>query len=125
MASGNKTLGNFRLDGLPPAPRGVPQIEVTFDIDANGILHVMAKDKATGKEQSVKITASTNLANDEVERLVREAKQHEEDDKRQKELAEARNAADNLVYVTEKSLRDLGDKIPTNDRATIENWWRN
>ena len=121
MASGNKTLGNFRLDGLPPAPRGVPQIEVTFDIDANGILHVMAKDKATGKEQSVKITASTNLANDEVERLVREAKQHEEDDKRQKELAEARNAADNLVYVTEKSLKDLGDKIPTNDRATIEN----
>ncbi len=121
MASGNKTLGNFRLDGLPPAPRGVPQIEVTFDIDANGILHVMAKDKATGKEQSVKITASTNLANDEVERLVREAKQHEEEDKRQKELAEARNAADNLVYVTEKSLKDLGDKIPTNDRATIEN----
>jgi len=121
MASGNKTLGNFRLDGLPPAPRGMPQIEVTFDIDANGILHVMAKDKATGKEQSVKITASTNLANDEVERLVREAKQHEEEDKRQKELAEARNAADNLVYITEKSLKDLGDKIPTNDRATIEN----
>jgi len=121
MASGNKTLGNFRLDGIPPAPRGVPQIEVTFDIDANGILHVMAKDKATGKEQSVKITASTNLANDEVERLVREAKQHEEEDKRQKELAEARNAADNLVYVTEKSLRDLGDKVPTNDRATVEN----
>ncbi|MBE2238319.1 MAG: molecular chaperone DnaK [Caldilineaceae bacterium] len=121
MASGNKTLGNFRLDGLPPAPRGVPQIEVTFDIDANGILHVMAKDKATGKEQSVKITASTNLANDEVERLVREAKQHEDEDKRQKELAEARNAADNLVYVTEKSLRDLGDKVPTNDRATVEN----
>ncbi len=121
MASGNKTLGNFRLDGIPPAPRGVPQIEVTFDIDANGILHVTAKDKATGKEQSVKITASTNLASDEVERLVREAKQHEEEDKRQKELAEARNAADNLVYVTEKSLRDLGDKVPTNDRATVEN----
>ncbi|HAJ37373.1 MAG TPA: molecular chaperone DnaK, partial [Chloroflexi bacterium] len=121
MASGNKTLGNFRLDGIPPAPRGVPQIEVTFDIDANGILHVTAKDKATGKEQSVKITASTNLASDEVERLVREAKQHEEEDKRQRELAEARNAADNLVYVTEKSLRDLGDKVPTNDRATIEN----
>jgi molecular chaperone DnaK len=121
MASGNKTLGNFRLDGLPPAPRGVPQIEVTFDIDANGILHVTAKDKATSKEQSVKITASTNLANDEVDRLVREAKQHEEEDKRQKELAEARNAADNLVYVTEKSLRDLGDKVPTNDRATVEN----
>jgi molecular chaperone DnaK len=121
MASGNKTLGNFRLDGIPPAPRGVPQIEVTFDIDANGILHVTAKDKATGKEQSVKITASTNLASDEVERLVREAKQHEEEDKRQRELAEARNAADNLVYVTEKTLRDLGDKVPTNDRATVEN----
>ncbi len=120
MASGNKTLGNFRLDGIPAAPRGVPQIEVTFDIDANGILHVVAKDKATGKEQSVKITASTNLANDEVERLVREAKAHEEDDKRQREVAEARNTADNLVYVTEKTLRDLGDKVPTNDRGTVE-----
>jgi molecular chaperone DnaK len=120
MASGNKTLGNFRLDGIPPAPRGVPQIEVTFDIDANGILHVVAKDKATSKEQSVKITASTNLSNDEVDRLVREAKAHEEDDKRQRELAEARNTADNLVYVTEKTLRDLGDKVPTNDRATVE-----
>ena len=120
MASGNKTLGNFRLDGIPPAPRGVPQIEVTFDIDANGILHVVAKDKATSKEQSVKITASTNLSNDEVERLVREAKNHEEDDKRQREVAEARNTADNLVYVTEKTLRDLGDKVPTNDRATVE-----
>ena len=120
MASGNKTLGNFRLDGIPPAPRGVPQIEVTFDIDANGILHVMAKDKATGKEQSVKITASTNLASDEVERLVREAKAHEEDDKRQRELAEARNTADNLVYVTEKTLRDLGDKVPATDRGRVE-----
>jgi molecular chaperone DnaK len=120
MANGNKTLGNFRLDGIPPAPRGVPQIEVTFDIDANGILHVVAKDKATSKEQSVKITASTNLSNDEVDRLVREAKSHEEDDKRQREIAEARNTADNLVYVTEKTLRDLGDKVPTNDRATVE-----
>ena len=121
MASGNKTLGNFRLDGIPPAPRGVPQIEVTFDIDANGILHVMAKDKATNKEQSVKITASTNLANDEVERLVREAKQHEAEDKQQREVAEARNTADNLVYVTEKTLKDLGDKVPTTDRGTVEN----
>ena len=121
MASGNKTLGNFRLDGIPPAPRGVPQVEVTFDIDANGILHVTAKDKATNKEQSVKITASTNLANDEVERLVREAKQHEAEDKQQREVAEARNTADNLVYVTEKTLKDLGDKVPTNDRATVEN----
>ena len=120
MANGNKTLGNFRLDGIPPAPRGVPQIEVTFDIDANGILHVLAKDKATSKEQSVKITASTNLANDEVERLVQEAKAHEEDDKRQRELAEARNTADNLVYVTEKTLRDLGDKVPANDRGRVE-----
>ncbi|MBP8291849.1 MAG: molecular chaperone DnaK [Caldilineaceae bacterium] len=120
IANGNKTLGNFRLDGIPPAPRGVPQIEVTFDIDANGILHVLAKDKATGKEQSVKITASTNLANDEVERLVQEAKAHEEDDKRQRELVEARNTADNLVYVTEKTLRDLGDKVPANDRGRVE-----
>jgi molecular chaperone DnaK len=120
MASGNKTLGNFRLDGIPPAPRGVPQIEVTFDIDANGILHVMAKDKATGKEQSVKITASTNLSKDEVDRLVNEAKSHESEDRVQRDLAEARNNADNLVYVTEKSIRDLGDKVPANDRAQIE-----
>ncbi len=121
LAKDNKTLGNFRLDGIPPAPRGVPQIEVTFDIDASGILHVTAKDKATGKEQSVKITASTNLSKEEVERLVREAKQHEEEDRRQRELIEARNTADNLIYVTEKTLRELGDKVPVNDRATIEN----
>jgi molecular chaperone DnaK len=120
MAGQNKTLGNFRLDGIPPAPRGVPQVEVTFDIDANGILHVMAKDKATGREQSVKITASTNLSNDEVERLVREAKAHESDDRLVRDLAEARNTADNLIYVTEKSLRDLGDKVPVNDRGQIE-----
>jgi molecular chaperone DnaK len=120
MARDNKTLGNFRLDGIPPAPRGVPQIEVTFDIDANGILHVNAKDKATSKEQSVKITASTNLSNDEVERLVREAKSHEAEDRAQRDLAEARNTADNLVYVTEKSLRDLGDKVPSAERAQIE-----
>ncbi|MBO9391579.1 molecular chaperone DnaK [Caldilinea sp.] len=121
LAKDNKTLGTFRLDGIPPAPRGVPQIEVTFDIDANGILHVTAKDKATGKEQSIKITASTNLSKEEVERLVREAKQHEEEDRRQRELIDARNTADNLVYVTEKTLRELGDKVPVNDRATIEN----
>ncbi|MEJ5247380.1 MAG: molecular chaperone DnaK [Caldilinea sp.] len=121
LAKDNKTLGTFRLDGIPPAPRGVPQIEVTFDIDASGILHVTAKDKATGKEQSVKITASTNLSKEEVERLVREAKQHEEEDRRQRELIDARNTADNLIYVTEKTLRELGDKVPVNDRATIEN----
>ena len=120
IASGNKTLGNFRLDGIPPAPRGVPQIEVTFDIDANGILHVLAKDKATGREQSVKITASTNLSKDEVERLVQEAKSNESDDRKARDLAEARNNADNLVYVTEKSLRELGDKVPANDRGQIE-----
>ncbi len=120
MARDNKTLGNFRLDGIPPAPRGIPQVEVTFDIDANGILHVKAKDKATAKEQSVKITASTNLAKDEVERLVQEAKSHEVDDKKQRDLVEARNNADNLIYVTEKSLRELGDKVPATDRGQIE-----
>ncbi len=120
MASGNKTLGNFRLDGIPPAPRGVPQVEVTFDIDANGILNVTAKDKATNKEQSVKITASTNLAKDEVERLVHEAKSHENEDRNQRETAEARNQADNLIYVSEKSIRDLGDKVSPGDRGQIE-----
>jgi molecular chaperone DnaK len=121
MARDNKTLGNFRLDGLPPAPRGIPQVEVTFDIDANGILNVNAKDKATGKEQSVKITASTNLSKDEVDRLVNEAKSHEGEDRKVRELAEARNTADNLVYVTEKSLHELGDKVPATDRGQIEN----
>ena len=120
MALQNKTLGNFRLDGIPPAPRGVPQVEVTFDIDANGILNVVAKDKATGKEQSVKITASTNLSSDEVDRLVREAKSHEADDQRQRDLVEARNGADNLIYGTEKALTDLGDKVPADDRGRIE-----
>jgi molecular chaperone DnaK len=120
MARDNKTLGNFRLDGIPPAARGIPQIEVTFDIDANGILHVLAKDKATNKEQSVKITASTNLSKDEVERLVSEAKRHEGEDKKLRELAEARNTADNLIYITEKTLRELGDKVPTTERGQIE-----
>jgi len=120
MAGGNKTLGNFRLDGIPAAPRGVPQVEVTFDIDANGILNVAAKDKATGKQQSVTITASTNLSSDEIDDLVSEAKSHEAEDKIQRDLAEARNNADNLVYVTEKSLNELGDKVPVNDRGQIE-----
>jgi molecular chaperone DnaK len=120
MAGDNKTLGNFRLDGVPAAPRGVPQIEVTFDIDANGILHVKAKDKATGKEQSVQITASTNLSNDEIENLVNEAKSHQAEDQSKRDLVEARNNADNLIYVTEKSLKELGDKVPVNDRGQIE-----
>ncbi len=120
MAGNNKTLGNFRLDGIPSAPRGVPQIEVTFDIDANGILHVMAKDKATGKEQSVKITASTNLSDDEVERLVNEAKAHEADDQKARQLVEARNQADSLIYQTEKTMSDLGDKMGEADKGRIE-----
>ena len=120
MAGQNKTLGNFRLDGIPPAPRGVPQIEVTFDIDANGILHVTAKDKATNKEQSIKITASTNLSSDEIDRLVQEAKSHESEDNKQRALVEARNNADNLVYGTEKALNDLGDKVPATERGQIE-----
>ena len=120
MALQNKTLGNFRLDGIPMAPRGIPQVEVTFDIDANGILHVTAKDKATGKEQSIQITASTNLSGDEVDRLVNEAKQHESEDQRERDLVEARNNADNLIYGTEKALTDLGDKVPATDKAQIE-----
>ncbi|MEZ4709072.1 MAG: molecular chaperone DnaK [Caldilineaceae bacterium] len=120
MATDNKTLGNFRLDGIPAAPRGVPQVEVTFDIDANGILNVSAKDKATGKEQSVQITASTNLSSDEVDRLVQEAKSHESDDRKRRELVDARNSADQMIYSAEKALSDLGDKVPVNDRGQIE-----
>ncbi|MCB8984663.1 MAG: molecular chaperone DnaK [Ardenticatenaceae bacterium] len=120
MASDNKTLGNFRLDGLPPAPRGLPQIEVTFDIDANGILHVTAKDKATGREQQIRITASTNLNESEIDRMVNEAKSHEADDQRQREVIEARNQADQLIYTVEKSLNELGDKLAANERSNIE-----
>lgn len=120
MAGDNKLLGNFRLDGIPPAPRGIPQIEVTFDIDANGILNVAAKDRATQKEQSVTITASTNLAESEVERLVRDAKEHEAEDRTHREVAEARNQADTLTYATEKALHDLGEKVPAKEREQIE-----
>jgi molecular chaperone DnaK len=120
MAADNMSLGRFRLDGIPPAPRGIPQIEVTFDIDANGILHVTAKDKASGKEQKVTVTASTNMSKDEVERKVQEARQHEAEDKKRREVIDARNTADNLVYQTEKALRDLGDKVPSAERGAIE-----
>ena len=120
MARDNKTLGNFRLDGIPPAMRGVPQVEVTFDIDANGIMNVLAKDKATSKEQSIQITASTNLSDDEVDRLVREAKDNETTDLQQRQLVESRNAADSLIYATEKTLGELGDKVPLSDREQIE-----
>lgn len=120
LANDNMSLGRFRLDGIPPAPRGIPQIEVTFDIDANGILNVTAKDKATGKEQKVTITASTNLSKSDIERMVQEARQNEAADKQRRELIEARNTADNLVYQTEKALRELGDKVPASERASIE-----
>ena len=120
MAADNMTLGRFNLEGIPPAPRGVPQIEVTFDIDANGILNVSAQDKATGREQRITITATTNLSKEDVERMVREAKLHEAEDRRRRELAEARNEADSLIYQTEKLLRELGDKVPSTDRGTIE-----
>ena len=120
MASDNMTLGRFRLDGIPTAPRGVPQVEVTFDIDANGILNVSAKDKATGKEQSVTITASTNLDKGDVERMVKEGKAHESEDRKRRELAEARNNGDSLVYQAEKTLVELGDKVPSADRERIE-----
>jgi len=120
MAADNMSLGRFRLEGIPPAMRGTPQIEVTFDIDANGILNVTAHDKATGKEQKVTVTASTNLTKDEIERKVREAREHEVDDKSQRELIQARNTADGLAYQTEKTLSDLQDKVPASDRQNIE-----
>ncbi len=120
MASDNMSLGRFRLDGIPPAPRGIPQVEVTFDIDANGILNVTAKDKATGKEQKITVTASTNLNKDEIARKVEEAKRYETEDKKRREIIDARNTADNLVYQTEKALRDLGEKVSSEERGKIE-----
>jgi molecular chaperone DnaK len=120
MASENKSLGRFILDGLPPSPRGVPQIEVTFDLDSNGILSVQARDKATGKEQKVTITASSGLSKDEIERMVRESEQHAEEDAKRRELIEARNIADNLVYNAEKSLRDLGEQVAADVRSEVE-----
>src|SRR5688572_7648961 len=120
MAADNMSLGRFRLDGIPPAPRGMPQVEVTFDIDANGILHVTAKDKASGKEQKVTITASTNLNKGDIDRMVQEARQHESEDKKRRELIDERNTADSLVYQTEKALRDLGDKVSGSDAQDIQ-----
>ena len=120
MASDNMTLGRFQLTGLPAAPRGVPQIEVTFDIDANGIVNVSAKDMGTGKEQSIRITASSGLSEDEIERLVKEAESHADEDKAKQKLIEVRNQADTLIYTSEKSLRDLGDKVDAALKADIE-----
>lgn len=120
MASYNKTLGRFQLTGIPPAPRGVPQIEVTFDIDANGIVHVSAKDLGTGNEQKVTITASSNLSKDDIDKAVKEAEKYEQEDKARKEEVETRNQADSLVYQTEKSLKELGDKLSSEDKQKIE-----
>jgi molecular chaperone DnaK len=120
MAADNMTLGTFRLEGIPPAPRGIPQIEVTFDIDANGILNVTAKDKATSREQKITITASTNLNKADVERMVQEAQRSASEDNRRRETIQARNEADQMIYQAEKSLRDLGDKVSASDRSRIE-----
>jgi molecular chaperone DnaK len=120
MASYNKTIGRFELTDIPPAPRGVPQIEVTFDLDANGILHVSAKDLGTGKEQSIRITASSGLSEDEIKKMQRDAEEHADEDKKRKTLVEAINQADSLVYATEKSLRDLGDKVDAETKTKVE-----
>jgi molecular chaperone DnaK len=121
MARDNKTLGNFELSGIPSAPRGLPQIEVTFDIDANGIVHVSAKDLGTGKEQSISITASSGLSKEEIDKMVRDAEAHADEDKKKREAIEARNHADSLVYSTEKSLKEFGDKIDAVEKGNIEN----
>jgi len=120
MASGNKTLGTFILDGIPPAPRGVPQIEVTFDIDANGILDVKAKDKATGREQSVRITASSMLSNEDVDRMVKEAQEHAAEDKARRESVESRNQADALAFQAERTVNELGDKVSAEEKANVQ-----
>jgi molecular chaperone DnaK len=120
MAADNKLLGNFILDGIPPAPRGVPQIEVTFDIDADGILKVSAADKATGRSQHITITASSGLAKDEVEKMVKDAEAHASEDKRRREEVETRNAADGAIFTAEKALREAGDKVPADVKTGVE-----
>lgn len=120
MASDNKTLGNFNLDGIPPAPRGLPQIEVTFGLDANGLLSVSAKDKGTGKEQKITITASSSLSKEEIERMQKEAEEHAEEDKKVREMADTKNEADALINSTEKSLKDYGDKLSSDEKAKVE-----
>ena len=120
MATDNKSLGRFILDGIPPAPRGIPQIEVTFDINANGILEVTAKDKATGKSQNITITASSGLSDDEVENMRQDAERYAEEDRVNKEKIETRNNADTLAYTAEKTLRDLGDQVPADLKSEVE-----
>jgi molecular chaperone DnaK len=120
MAQYNKTLGRFELVGIPPAPRGIPQIEVTFDIDANGIVKVSAKDQATSKEQSIQITASSGLSKEEIDKLVKDAEVHAEEDKKKRELVEARNTGDSLIYQTEKSIKELGDKVDAETKTKVD-----
>ena len=120
MATGNKTIGRFHLDGIPPAPRGIPQIEVTFDIDANGILHVTAKDRGTGKEQRIRIEASSGLSDDEIRRMRDEAKANAEADSKAREKVDKINSADSMIFSTEKQLKEFGDKIPADKKAGIE-----
>jgi molecular chaperone DnaK len=120
MAAQNRTLGRFDLVGIPPAPRGIPQVEVTFDIDANGIVHVSAKDLGTGKEQKIRIESSSGLSDNDIDRMVKEAEMHAEEDKKEKEKAEARNEADSMIYSTEKNIKDLGDKVSAGDKAACE-----
>ena len=120
MAADNKSLGRFILDGIPPAPRGVPQIEVTFDIDANGILKVTAQDKATGRSQHITITASSGLSDAEVEKMRKDAEAHAEEDRKRRDLIEARNNADNTVYAAEKALREFGEKVPAEMKSEVE-----
>jgi molecular chaperone DnaK len=120
MAADNKSLGKFTLDGIPPAPRGVPQIEVTFDIDADGILKVSATDKATGRSQHITITASSGLSESEVEKMRRDAESHAEEDRKRRTLVEARNSADNAIYASEKALREVGDKVPAEVRSRVQ-----
>jgi molecular chaperone DnaK len=120
MANDNKTIGRFHLDGIPPAPRGVPQIEVSFDIDANGILHVHAKDKATGKSQSIRIEASSGLSEEEIKRMKQEAEANAESDRKAKERIDKLNQADSLIFQTEKQLKEFGDKLPADKKAPIE-----
>jgi molecular chaperone DnaK len=120
MAIDNKTIGKFQLTGIPPAPRGVPQIEVTFDIDANGILHVTAKDRATGKEQKIRIEASSGLSEQEIERMVKDAESHAEEDRKRKEKVEARNQLDSLVYQVEKDVKEWGDRLSSDARSRLD-----
>jgi molecular chaperone DnaK len=120
MAAYNKTLGKFQLVGIPPAPRGMPQIEVTFDIDANGILHVTAKDLGTGKEQKIEIKSGSGLSDEEIQSMVSDAESHAEEDRKQRELAEARNLAENAAYQSEKALADAGDKVDSATKEEVE-----